>query len=745
MIDRYKYLFLVVILLFSFCVIPLHTGAKADPRIPRNKIVALVYDDSGSMWEQTGAGGDKLPIDNWKYANYALQSFAALMDTQDQLKVVFMSSPEVTESIELDGKLRQLEIDDIRGWEGKAGTPLSSVHTAIHELDQAAEVYDNSDFWLIVLTDGVFNQFDSSNPKLTKEQIEKDKRHLFTRLKDLKKKVEEKGAKLQTTLIPTETYLNPEEKLIMADIKRQWKESSNGIVLESKGQLDIIDRVNEVAALMTNRDPSQQDLFSLNPILEGDNIILQSPFPLRRITIMEQSAVENVSFQMKEFYINIKRIDHGMEGPYKIKTANDPAGLNPPIRGTFTHFKNVNGDSIIKEGTYRVVFDQPLTEEQKKNVQVLAEPAVDFKVDFQRINDDGSLTSDSSVFFEGSKIRLETTLIKSESSGEEIDIKDIDVENLFEVEAQVDEVNVPLEYDPKLNKFIGDFTMIQKENISVLVKVNIKGFYQKEKETVLHGYPIRKMELVAKTDSWSSPVGKLNEAEPFRITPMINGEEITEEELEEIFQHLKMETPGNRLKLDPKQEGNQILLYPKKTWPLFLTSVGEIPLSVSLGGKYPKEMAKESFTLNVQESIWQRFGLPILEILFLLAVLWYLFRIWKKPKFDYNRQSMEIKSGRRSERVRDYRGKTYNFRGALAQRWLNPFGPEKKSFIGLNFKADSKKDRVWLTKECQNPNLIVRHEKLEDRSNKEDILIFHNEEIHIERGNSRTVYIFKSH
>lgn len=735
----------MAILLFSLCLFPLQMDAKTDPRIPRNKIVALVYDDSGSMWEQTGTGGKKLPIDNWKYANYALQSFVALMDTQDELKVVFMSSPEITESIELDAKLRQLGIDHIRAWEGKSATPLGSVHTAINELDKAAEAYDNSDYWLIVLTDGIFNELNHLDPQNSKKQIDKNKKTLVKSLEDLKKKVDKKGAKLQTTLIPIETYLNPEEKLIMADIKRLWKESSKGIVLESNGQLDIIERINEVAALMTNRDTSQQELFTLNPILEGDNVVLQSPFPLRRLTILEQSADENASFNMKEFYINNKRIDKGMEGPYKINTPIDSAQLNPPIRGSFTHFKNVNGDSVIESGSYKIVFDKPLTEEQKKNIKILAEPAIDFKIGFKKVNEDGSLTSDSSVFFEGSKIRLETTLIKSERSDEEINIRDVDVDSLFDVVAQVDENNVPLTYDRKLNKFVGDFTLIQKADIPVKVKVNIKGFYQKEKETILNGYPIRKMELVTETGAWSAPIGKLDEAEPFRVTPMINGEEITEEELGDIFQSLKISTPGHHLTIEPKQVGNQILIYPKKSWPLFRTSVGDIPLAITLGGKYPNEMAKGNFTLHVQDSILMRFILPILELLLLLAALWILFGLWKKPRFDYKRATIEFKQSKSLTKIKNNLPRTEDFRGSWVKRWLVPFVPEKKTIHELTFKADSKKDRVWLTKECQTANLIVRHEKLSERCGKGDILIFHNDEIRIERKNNNYVYIFKAH
>jgi hypothetical protein len=70
---------------------------------------------------------------------------------------------------------------------------------------------------------------------------------------------------------------------------------------------------------------------------------------------------------------------------------------------------------------------------------------------------------------------------------------------------------------------------------------------------------------------------------------------------------------------------------------------------------------------------------------------------------------------------------------------------EKKTIGDLTFKADRKKDRVLLMKESQDPNLIVRHEKLEGRSKKADLQIYHNDEIQIERSNDYSIYIFKSH
>lgn len=740
MIAKYKHLVIMhVLFIFSFCILITAAEAKSDSNIPKNKMVALVYDDSGSMWEQSG----KVPIDNWKYANYALQSFVALLEKQDQLRVVSMSSPTVPEPIELDERLRQHEINQIRTWTGKRSTPLESLHTAINELKKAADSHKNSDFWLIVLTDGIFNEINHLEQKLTTVQIEENKNALFTSLRELKEKMDKNGASFHSTLIPIESYLSTEELEIMADFKRQWTESSTGNVLVSNGEQDIIQRINEVAALMTNRDPSEQEKFDLQPVWDGNQLVLESPFPLRRITLIEQSAEENASF--KEFYMNNQRIEQGMEGPYKVITPDDPAKLHPPIQGTFTHFKNASGDGIIERGTYKIVFDKPLSEEQQNSIKILAEPAIDFRVDFKKDNGDGSLTSDSEVFFAGSKMVLEATLLKSESNDKEIDLRDIDVKSLFEVEAEIEGVKLPLKYDAKVNKFIGDFTLPQKDAIPVNVKVNIKGFYQKVKESSIQVNPTRKLSLVANTDTWSTPLDRLNEAAPFVITPMVNDEEMTSDELKKVFKQLKIETPSH-IKIEKEQRGNQILMYPKSLSPMFRTSVGDVPLHVTLPGQFPNEIAEETFTLTIEDiSLVKKYGSVAVKTLIWLALLVYMIGIIIKPRFDKNRISIEYKQSRKRSRLRDARGMTENFHTNWVYRWLVPYLAEKKTIGDLTFKADRKKDRVLLVKESQDPNLIVRHEKLEGRSKKADLQIYHNDEIQIERSNDHSVYIFKSH
>ncbi|MBQ8697226.1 MAG: hypothetical protein IJ519_05845, partial [Clostridia bacterium] len=57
----------------------LPTDSRAESLYIR-KIVSVVYDDSGSM---TG--------DKWAYANYAMQTFCGMLNSEDQLYITYMS------------------------------------------------------------------------------------------------------------------------------------------------------------------------------------------------------------------------------------------------------------------------------------------------------------------------------------------------------------------------------------------------------------------------------------------------------------------------------------------------------------------------------------------------------------------------------------------------------------------------------------------------------------------------------
>ena len=76
------------------------TFAKGEEA--KERVVSLVYDDSGSMRNN----------DRWKYANYALQSLVALLDEKINFHVP-MSKPNDPLNISLAKDKRQMEIEGI--------------------------------------------------------------------------------------------------------------------------------------------------------------------------------------------------------------------------------------------------------------------------------------------------------------------------------------------------------------------------------------------------------------------------------------------------------------------------------------------------------------------------------------------------------------------------------------------------------------------------------------------------------
>ena len=70
-------LLLVTVLFLAVFVGGISAKASAESLYIR-KIVSVVYDDSGSMF------GDK-----WAYANYAMQTFCGMLNSEDQLYITY--------------------------------------------------------------------------------------------------------------------------------------------------------------------------------------------------------------------------------------------------------------------------------------------------------------------------------------------------------------------------------------------------------------------------------------------------------------------------------------------------------------------------------------------------------------------------------------------------------------------------------------------------------------------------------
>lgn len=120
-------------------------NAAAATSNDQKKIVSIVYDDSSSMSD----GGSV----NWAYANYAMQSFVALLGSQDKLYLTTTAAP--SNFREITSKSRQQSINTIYSYYNAGSTFVESIDTAMGALKKNTDdgVYD---YWLVVISDGQF-------------------------------------------------------------------------------------------------------------------------------------------------------------------------------------------------------------------------------------------------------------------------------------------------------------------------------------------------------------------------------------------------------------------------------------------------------------------------------------------------------------------------------------------------------------------------------------------------------------
>ena len=178
---RVSGILLSIILILELCFSCSYINVQAEETeedstfLPPKKVVSVVYDDSTSM----RAFGGKL-LDNWATANYAMQSLTALLGTRDELYITKMS--EYTQSKEVDLSDKSHAINEIRNnVEWADGTYLEAVVVAMNKLKLQAkeETDENTQYWLVVITDGAFNECHSMATTAEKKRFLNDNLHEY--------------------------------------------------------------------------------------------------------------------------------------------------------------------------------------------------------------------------------------------------------------------------------------------------------------------------------------------------------------------------------------------------------------------------------------------------------------------------------------------------------------------------------------------------------------------------------------
>lgn len=211
------------------------------------KIISVVYDDSGSMFGNS-----------WVYANYAMQSLAALLNEKDELYITYMSSPETVVETDLSdvGKV----VSNIREWSESGTTPGKTIKTAAKKLQSISEKDASTQFWLVVMTDGKISGLSKSLQKTLNSY---------------------KGKTMSNSSALNVVYLGMGSKA-----EKISEDKAGGLYsYRSKTDQEIFSAMFEVANLISGR-------FSATGIKQIDSKTIQfsSPLPLYSISVLSQSS-----------------------------------------------------------------------------------------------------------------------------------------------------------------------------------------------------------------------------------------------------------------------------------------------------------------------------------------------------------------------------------------------------------------------------------------------------------------------
>lgn len=306
------------------------------------KIVSLVYDDSGSML------GDK-----WAYANYATQAFLGMLNREDRLFITYMSRAQKDknykpEEADLSSEGIQETVDTLRSHKDNLDTPFRAVEVAYNKLKSIPCNDENAQYWLVVITDGVFDE----TVNMTNDQR---KAYLNSKFRGY---ANEK--------MPNNTHVNTTFLAIGGDVIPPDGNEEAGIFPYSAETADgIIDAMSLMAHKISGRARVKDSAISIK---NGNTAEITTTLPLLNIAVVSQKTPAV-----------IKKI-----------TGKTKTDVTREISVSYPGYEDLIGKSylcepergIMEDGTYQIVFDKPITH---KDLVILLEPAIEVKI-FANIN-----------------------------------------------------------------------------------------------------------------------------------------------------------------------------------------------------------------------------------------------------------------------------------------------------------------------------------------------------------------------
>ncbi|MDA1648738.1 MULTISPECIES: vWA domain-containing protein [unclassified Bacillus cereus group] len=679
---------------------PFWTFAKGEEA--KERVVSLVYDDSGSMRNN----------DRWKYANYALQSLVALLDEKDTFSYVPMSKPNDPLNISLTKNKRQTEIEGIGAWKTYLNTPFSAVETAMQSIKKEADIDGKREFWLIVLTDGAFND-------LEKDKVG-GKEQITQKLAQFKKEMDAKKISLHPVLITMEEDLGQQEKAQLNTFKEIWKKEINGVTMPSSGEDGIVKSVNQVAALVANRDPFSSVESIVKTKVVGKKVEITTPFPLKRMTLVRQSP------SLPDYQVTQISKPLQLQSSFSIHAPGEAK-----LFGNIVHISTEN-EEVIKPGTYTIEVDRDI---EKEGLQVLVEPALNYTVSTYDKEDKDRKNVEEMYEDVTAVIEAKPTELPVQSS-------------YFQAEVEIDGKQYAMKWDDKRHVFYYE-TKLTKGLVRGKVHMNIKGFYRQTKEFKIETTKKSKLSLQTVTKDYEEKVTNLENSKPFIIQPQLDDKPMTEEAVKKLLKSTGV-TSKQSINYEIKQHGNQIYIYPRPHYSdtFNFTDTGTVEATIVVqDSKLPK--VKKDITLHIQNAPFYekyalifKFVIPITLLLLIVGIIvlgWIVRPRFHRKALLYYEWDQEV--------AKDW---LYQSEPELLKNkwWKHYFGipyrAERKTVQSVTFIAKKGSKSIFVAKESQVVGMIIDGMFItEDEVGMEHKTLYPNELLVIDRGYGKEIYKYE--
>ena len=662
-----KKLFLLLYLFFTFVCF--------------SKNIYVVYDDSKSMKK------DNRSI----YANYAMQTLISLLEKDDNLIITKMS--------DLDNDFRNKMIINLKDIPKELEffrekivpksnlTPYKSVSSVVEYMKSNAKQDDVN--WLIMITDG---NFEDGNPipelEKIKEDIssliaENDVRPIFLLIgsnkKELDKYEEQSGVEIWKEIFGQGEYPK---------------------IYKSVGQHDIIEKMEEIAQLLTNKSSKKEEK---NYKIDGNDIKFLSLFPLKKVIILNQKDKDG---KLQE--INNVKIGDKEEKLIEVYTPKK-ATKNVDLYANVIHINVEKGDKDIEE--LRISFKDGVP----SNIKIFPEVAGEFEVKITDINGkelDGrvlKMAPEDEIkvygFLKNANDKepmkyIDGTQVYINYGGKRIDLeynpKTKQYEKSIKIEKGKKSIDAVAEFDGYFFYQSDIYIINGDETVSKIVKFEEKKEIKKEttKPVVVKKVEVKKIEekkiYDLKIENIDTKVITQNDLKDKEIIfrPILNNKSLNREEFKKFKLKFKDELNG-KLQREDNFWSYKIPTYDGVT--KFRNPQGKYKIKVVCENKDEKVKLEKEIEIQIEKiGFWEAWGQLISIILGFIVAIILGIGYWKKSRFLKNKK-IEI-----AERFDDLDlpiSRKVELKASILNK-LTPYLKESKKIEGITFIANNTNIKV---------------------------------------------------